>query len=74
MTDDDKIPFTDHLEELRSRLIVCIISVCVCFVICFAFKEKLFDLLDKQTPTIEEISKKHNVDIDLIKKRIRNGY
>ena len=45
MTDDDKIPFTDHLEELRSRLIVCIISVCVCFVICFAFKEKLFDLL-----------------------------
>jgi hypothetical protein len=35
---------------------------------------KIGDLLDKQTPTIEEISKKHNVDIDLIKKRIRNGY
>ena len=45
MNKDDKIPFTDHLEELRSRLIVCIIAVCICFVICFAFKEILFDLL-----------------------------
>lgn len=34
---------------------------------------KIGDLLDKKTPTIEEISKKHNVDIDLIKKELEMG-
>ncbi|MBU0993704.1 MAG: twin-arginine translocase subunit TatC [Proteobacteria bacterium] len=45
MTEDEKLPFTSHLEELRSRLIVCIIAVGIGFIACFAFKEKLFDLL-----------------------------
>ena len=45
MSEDEKLPFTAHLEELRSRLIVCVIAVCLGFVGCFAFKEKLFDIL-----------------------------
>lgn len=43
--EEDKIPFTEHLEELRKRLIICFIAIGVGFVLCFAVKEKLFELL-----------------------------
>jgi len=45
VTEEDKLPFTDHLEELRSRLIVCFAAVGIGFVISYGFKEKLFDIL-----------------------------
>lgn len=45
MRDDDKIPFSDHLEELRKRLITCFIAVIIGFFIAYVFKEKLFDIL-----------------------------
>jgi sec-independent protein translocase protein TatC len=45
MDDNDKLPFTDHLEELRSRLIKCFIAVGVGFVGGYFFKEKIFDVL-----------------------------
>ena len=45
MSDDDKIPFTSHLEELRRRLIVCFIAVAVGFVVSYGFKEQLFEIL-----------------------------
>ena len=45
MDENDKIPFTAHLEELRKRLIVCFIAVGIGFVLSYGFKEKLFDVL-----------------------------
>ena len=42
---DNKLPFTAHLEELRDRLIRCFIAVGVGFVVSFAFKERLFNIL-----------------------------
>lgn len=47
---DDEIeasraPLLDHLVELRSRLIVCIIGLFVAFVFCFAFSTQLYVLL-----------------------------
>jgi len=45
MKEDEKIPFTAHLEEIRDRLIKAFIAVAVGFVISYAFKEKLFELL-----------------------------
>lgn len=45
MDEQEKIPFTDHLEELRKRLIVCFIAVGVGFVLSYGFKEKLFQIL-----------------------------
>lgn len=45
MKEDEKIPFTSHLEELRDRLIKAFIAVAVGFVVSYAFKEKLFQLL-----------------------------
>jgi len=45
MNEDDKLPFTGHLEELRRRLIVCFIAVAIGFAACYGFKEWLFQIL-----------------------------
>ncbi len=45
MTEPEKQPFTSHLEELRSRLIKSFIAVTVGFLVSYAFKEKLFEIL-----------------------------
>lgn len=45
MREDDKLPFTAHLEELRSRLIKSAVAVGVGFAICYGFKETLFEIL-----------------------------
>ncbi|MBN1932814.1 MAG: twin-arginine translocase subunit TatC [Desulfobacterales bacterium] len=47
MNQDEKIPFTGHLEELRKRLIVCFWAIGVGFCISYVFKEKLFALLSQ---------------------------
>lgn len=45
MTDPEKMPFTSHLDELRSRLIRCAIAVGVGFLLSYAFKQQIFDIL-----------------------------
>ncbi|MGD8758345.1 MAG: twin-arginine translocase subunit TatC [Deltaproteobacteria bacterium] len=45
MPEDEKVPFTTHLEELRKRLIICFIAVGVGFVACYFFSKHLFTLL-----------------------------
>jgi len=47
MQDKEKMPFTDHLEELRNRLIRCFIAVGIGFSISYFFKEEIFDFLMK---------------------------
>ncbi|MFH1077024.1 MAG: twin-arginine translocase subunit TatC [Pseudomonadota bacterium] len=42
---DLKLPFLEHLEELRRRLIICLIAVGVSFIICYIFAKQLFDAL-----------------------------
>jgi len=44
---DEKMPLTAHLEELRKRLIVCLITIAVGFGVSYFFKEKLFFFLAK---------------------------
>jgi len=46
-----KMPLTQHLEELRHRLLVCLLSVGVAFIVCYVFSGKLFEILMK--PWIE---------------------
>jgi sec-independent protein translocase protein TatC len=53
MKENDKIPFTAHLEELRKRLITCFIAVGIGFIIAYAFKEKLFEIL--MLPLVREM-------------------
>ncbi len=44
---EEKMPFTSHLEELRTRLIRCFITVGVGFVVAYGFKEKIFTILTR---------------------------
>jgi sec-independent protein translocase protein TatC len=45
MNDEEKLPFTAHLDELRKRLITCFTAVGIGFVASYFFKEKLFYIL-----------------------------
>lgn len=47
MVDDEKLPFTAHLEELRTRLIRCFAAVGIGFLISYGFKERLFAILSR---------------------------
>jgi len=47
MDEQEKIPFTEHLEELRKRLIICFTAVGIGFVLSYGFKEKLFQILTR---------------------------
>jgi sec-independent protein translocase protein TatC len=43
--DEKKLPLTEHLQELRKRLILSFIAVGVGFVLCYTFSQFLFDIL-----------------------------
>ena len=45
MNDEEKQPFTAHLDELRKRLITCFVAVGIGFVASYFFKERLFYIL-----------------------------
>lgn len=45
MNDEAKQPFMSHLEELRKRLINCIIAIGVAFAATYAFAEEIFNFL-----------------------------
>jgi len=45
MKNNDKMPFTDHLDELRTRLIICFVAVGVGFLLSYGFKEHIFEIL-----------------------------
>ncbi|MGD8342660.1 MAG: twin-arginine translocase subunit TatC [Desulfobacterales bacterium] len=45
LAEEEKIPFTSHLEELRSRLIKIFIAIGIGFAASYGFKETLFEIL-----------------------------
>ncbi len=46
MSNQNKSPFTEHLGELRDRLVRSFIAVTIGFVAAYSFKEKLFEILN----------------------------
>lgn len=44
-SDDFRMPFWSHLEELRKRIVVSLIAVAAGFAVCFNFSEQLLGLL-----------------------------
>lgn len=38
-------PLLDHLTELRSRLIVCLVAIAIAFAVCFLFSKQIFNFL-----------------------------
>lgn len=45
MIEDEKMPFTLHLEELRKRIVICFIAIGLGFIVSYGFKEKIFHFL-----------------------------
>ncbi len=58
LTENEKIPFTAHLEELRQRLIYCFVAVALGFAACYGFKEKLFEILIQPLLQVMEVDDK----------------
>ncbi len=48
----EKLPFTAHLEELRGRLIKCVIALAVGFAACYSVSEPLFRWLVRPLATV----------------------
>ena len=48
---DDKLPFTDHLDELRHRLIISLVGIGLGFAIAYGFSQQLLLLLQRPMPT-----------------------
>ena len=44
-SDEDKMPLTDHLEELRTRFIRILAALGIGFVLCFLVKERIFTII-----------------------------
>jgi len=55
---DDRLTIVDHLDELRTRLIVCAVTLAVAFGVCFWQNGALLDVLNKplkdSTPTTQD--------------------
>jgi sec-independent protein translocase protein TatC len=45
--EDEKLPLTSHLEELRKRIIVCLIAIGIGFSISYYFSEQIFFILSR---------------------------
>jgi sec-independent protein translocase protein TatC len=58
---EEKMPFTQHLLELRKRLMVCVIAIVVGFLVCYGFADKLFQILCK--PWIDALPKEQTVKL-----------
>ena len=61
MSTEEKSPFTEHLSELRDRLIRSAIAITVGFCIAYFFKEKLFEILT--APLVKAIGDDKNTQM-----------
>jgi sec-independent protein translocase protein TatC len=47
---DDRLTLVEHLDELRTRIIVCVLAFAVGFGLCFWQDERIFDVLNSPLP------------------------
>ncbi len=53
---EDRLSIVDHLDELRSRLMVCLAVLLVAFGICFWQNHALLDLLNRALPHTSSVT------------------
>jgi sec-independent protein translocase protein TatC len=58
---DDRLSIVDHLDELRSRLIVCLAALIVAFGICFWQNNALLHVLNRALPHVSTVSGQHGL-------------
>lgn len=56
---DDRLSVVDHLDELRSRLIVCALALGVTFGVCFWQSARLLHLLNRPLNHLSKVAKDH---------------
>jgi len=44
---EDRLTIVDHLDELRSRLIICVVTIAIAFGFCFWQNGALLNILNK---------------------------
>jgi sec-independent protein translocase protein TatC len=52
---EDRLSVVDHLDELRSRLFVCLAALAVAFALCYWQNNALLDLLNKPLHSVTEV-------------------
>jgi sec-independent protein translocase protein TatC len=52
----DEMPFLDHLQELRDRILKSLVAIAGCFVVCWYFSVELFDFVAKPITKIAGVS------------------
>ncbi|HLY65453.1 MAG TPA: twin-arginine translocase subunit TatC, partial [Chloroflexota bacterium] len=52
---EDRLSMIEHLDELRTRLIVCLAVLIVAFFACFVFNHQLINVLNRALPN-EQVS------------------
>jgi sec-independent protein translocase protein TatC len=58
---EDRLSIVDHLDELRSRLIVCLAALIVAFGLCFWQNQRLIDVLNRALPHVSTVSGQHGL-------------
>lgn len=53
---EDRLSMVEHLDELRTRLIVCIVALAVAFGVCFVENHALISLLNRALPTTDTVA------------------
>ncbi len=53
---EDRLSIVDHLDELRSRLIICLVALLVAFGICFWQNNALLSVLNRALPHVSTVS------------------
>jgi sec-independent protein translocase protein TatC len=56
---EDRLSIVDHLDELRSRLIVCGIALAIAFAACFYFNHALLKVLNRALPASQQNNANH---------------
>src|ERR1700676_3358635 len=56
---EDRLSIIDHLDELRSRLIICGIALAIAFGVCFWQNHALLGLLNRALPASPKTSANH---------------
>ncbi len=56
---DDRLTVVDHLDELRRRLIICVVALAIAFAACFWQNHRLLDVLNRALPASPKTSANH---------------
>jgi sec-independent protein translocase protein TatC len=74
---EDKLSVVDHLDELRTRLIVCGITLAITFAVCFWQNHRLLEILnkplEKSTPTAQRTEGGRLSGVAAAQTRLRSG-